>query len=94
MVPLNELGASLIYFTGNDLFNRRVRSLASSKGMKLNGHGLFRVKDGKTTERIAGETERGVFEVLGTSTRFVECCELMYGLSTGLPWKEPRDRLL
>lgn len=65
MVPINELGASLIYFTGNDLFNRRVRSFASSKGMKLNGHGLFRVEVGQKVERLAGETERGIFEILG-----------------------------
>jgi DNA polymerase/3'-5' exonuclease PolX len=31
MVPMDELGAALIYFTGNELFNRRVRKLASSK---------------------------------------------------------------
>ena len=31
MVPKRELGAALIHFTGNDLFNRRIRSFARTK---------------------------------------------------------------
>ncbi|EME49265.1 hypothetical protein DOTSEDRAFT_76625 [Dothistroma septosporum NZE10] len=42
LVPSDELGAALIYFTGNDIFNRSLRLLASTKGMRLNQHGLFR----------------------------------------------------
>ncbi len=41
LVPSAELGASLLYFTGNDLFNRSIRLLARKKGWKLNQHGLF-----------------------------------------------------
>ncbi|KAI9886442.1 MAG: phosphoglycerate kinase [Watsoniomyces obsoletus] len=41
LVPPYELGAALLYFTGNDLFNRSIRLLARKKGWKLNRHGLF-----------------------------------------------------
>ncbi|KPI43932.1 DNA polymerase lambda [Cyphellophora attinorum] len=39
-VPWEELGAALIYWTGNDFFNRSLRLLASRKKMRLNQHGL------------------------------------------------------
>lgn len=42
MVPYNEMGAALIYFTGNDIFNRSMRLLASKKGMRLNQRGLYK----------------------------------------------------
>ena len=41
-VPWKERGAALIYFTGNDIFNRSLRLLASKKGMGLNQRGLFK----------------------------------------------------
>ncbi|TLD23344.1 hypothetical protein PspLS_07488 [Pyricularia sp. CBS 133598] len=41
LVPETEYGAALIYFTGNDLFNRSIRLLASKKGMRLNQRGLY-----------------------------------------------------
>jgi DNA polymerase IV len=34
LVPWNEIGAALIYFTGNDVFNRSIRLLARKKGMR------------------------------------------------------------
>ncbi|EAA65824.1 hypothetical protein AN1231.2 [Aspergillus nidulans FGSC A4] len=40
-VPGAELGAALIYFTGNDIFNRSIRLLASKKLMRLNQRGLY-----------------------------------------------------
>ncbi|KAJ3373172.1 hypothetical protein GGF31_001164 [Allomyces arbusculus] len=70
-VPHDELGASLIYFTGNDVFNRSIRLYAQRKGMSLNQHGLFanviRVKGQKINEgtRIAGADELEIFEKLG-----------------------------
>ncbi|CAI4216229.1 unnamed protein product [Parascedosporium putredinis] len=41
LVPETEMGAALIYFTGNDIFNRSMRLLASRKGMRLNQRGLY-----------------------------------------------------
>ncbi|KNE58898.1 hypothetical protein AMAG_04435 [Allomyces macrogynus ATCC 38327] len=70
-VPHDELGASLLYFTGSDVFNRSMRLYAHRKGMSLNQHGLFanvvRVKGQKLNEgtRIAGADEAEIFEKLG-----------------------------
>ena len=75
-VPWEELGAALIYFTGNDYFNRSIRYLAGKKGMRLNQHGLF--KDvmrgpGRTKvtegELLEGHSERKIFELLGVTYR-------------------------
>ncbi|KAL2423378.1 DNA polymerase lambda [Exophiala dermatitidis] len=75
-VPWAELGAALIYFTGNDYFNRSLRLLASRKGMLLNQHGLFanvmrgrgreRMTDGKLLE---GHDEKRIFKILGVTYR-------------------------
>ncbi|KAF2018608.1 hypothetical protein BU24DRAFT_447269 [Aaosphaeria arxii CBS 175.79] len=82
LVPSTELGAAFIYFTGNDIFNRSMRLLASKKGMRLNQRGLFKdVMRGPKRERITegelveGESERRIFEVLG------------------VPWREAEERI-
>ncbi|OJK00384.1 hypothetical protein ASPACDRAFT_52099 [Aspergillus aculeatus ATCC 16872] len=81
-VPGSEIGAALIYFTGNDIFNRSMRLLASKKGMRLNQRGLYadvlrgpqRVK--LTTGRLVeGRDERRIFEILG------------------VPWRPPEHRI-
>ena len=57
LVPANELGAALIYFTDNDIFNRSMRLLASAKGMRLNQRGLYRdVIRGKGREKLSQGT--------------------------------------
>lgn len=80
-VPWDEIGAALIYFTGNDIFNRSIRLLASKKGLRLNQRGLW--KDslrGKQRERLTqgtlveGRDEKKIFEVLG------------------VPWRPPEHR--
>lgn len=80
-VPWDELGAALIYFTGNDIFNRSIRLLASRKGMRLNQHGLYRdVMRGKGRVKmtegtlVEGHSEKRIFECLG------------------VPWWEPHER--
>ena len=75
-VPWEERGAALIYFTGNDYFNRSIRYLAGKMQMRLNQHGLFkdvirgpkrtRVTDGKLVE---ASSERKIFELLGVTYR-------------------------
>ncbi|KAF2869737.1 hypothetical protein BDV95DRAFT_596058 [Massariosphaeria phaeospora] len=82
LVPESEMGAALIYFTGNDIFNRSMRLLASKKGMRLNQRGLYRdVIRGRNRERInegvlvEGRDEKKIFEVLG------------------VPWREPEERI-
>ncbi|KAK1832853.1 hypothetical protein QBC39DRAFT_432910 [Podospora conica] len=76
LVPEAEYGAALIYFTGNDIFNRSLRLLASRKGMRLNQRGLYKeVMRGKNRvkvtegELVEGRDERRIFEILGVKWR-------------------------
>ncbi|EED24091.1 DNA polymerase POL4, putative [Talaromyces stipitatus ATCC 10500] len=81
-VPGPEIGAALIYFTGNDIFNRSLRLLARKKGMRLNQHGLYKdvlrgpnqvkLTDGTLLE---GQDEKRIFEILG------------------VPWRPPEHRI-
>ena len=82
LVPQEEMGAALIYFTGNDIFNRSMRLLARRKGMRLNQHGLWRdVIRGINGERVTqgslaeSRSERRIFELLE------------------VPWKPPHERI-
>ncbi|RYO82338.1 hypothetical protein DL763_008278 [Monosporascus cannonballus] len=81
LVPETEFGAALIYFTGNDIFNRSIRFLASKKGLRLNQRGLFknvlRGKRGVTYtegDLLEGRNEKRIFELLGVK------------------WREPHER--
>ncbi|KAJ4296063.1 hypothetical protein N0V88_004765 [Collariella sp. IMI 366227] len=76
LVPESEYGAALIYFTGNDIFNRSMRLLASKKGMRLNQRGLYKeVMRGnnmiKVTEGelLEGRDEKRIFQLLGVKWR-------------------------
>ncbi|KAJ3328251.1 hypothetical protein HDU76_010304 [Blyttiomyces sp. JEL0837] len=50
VVPYSELGAALIYFTGNEAFNRSIRHLAHQK------HGLWGdvIRDGRGEKKMKG----------------------------------------
>jgi DNA polymerase (family X) len=61
-VPPESFGAALVYFTGSKDHNIHLRRLAQERGCKLSEYGLF-----KDDERIAGETEEGVYRALGLS---------------------------
>ncbi|EAW22824.1 DNA-directed DNA polymerase IV [Aspergillus fischeri NRRL 181] len=81
-VPGSEIGAALIYFTGNDIFNRSMRLLASKKGMRLNQRGLYAdVLRGELRKKLSegrlldGRDERRIFEILG------------------VPWRPPEHRI-
>lgn len=82
LVPDEEMGAALIYFTGNDIFNRSIRLLARKQGMRLNQRGLYKdVKRGRYGEKLnegnllEGKSEKRIFEILG------------------VPWREPHERI-
>ncbi|KAF2472258.1 uncharacterized protein BDR25DRAFT_333623 [Lindgomyces ingoldianus] len=82
LVPEEEMGAALIYFTGNDIFNRSLRLLASKKGMRLNQKGLYKdVIKGKNREKlnegtlVESKSEKKIFEILG------------------VPWRAPTERI-
>ncbi|CAD6446693.1 9e0816d0-2c46-44c0-9507-b0847a2cdc38 [Sclerotinia trifoliorum] len=91
LVPSTQLGAALIYFTGDDIFNRSMRLLAGKKGMRLNQRGLYKdvmrggrgANGGKWESRkkvtdgmlVEGRDEKRIFEILG------------------VPWREPWERV-
>ncbi|KAH7330165.1 hypothetical protein BKA65DRAFT_460797 [Rhexocercosporidium sp. MPI-PUGE-AT-0058] len=76
VVPETEFGAALLYFTGDDIFNRSMRLLASTMGMRLNQRGLYkdvlrthgRVKLTEGT-LVEGADERAIFDSLGVPWR-------------------------
>lgn len=82
-VPWSEIGARLIYYTGDDIFNRSMRLLALAKGYHLNGNGLYsnpqRKRDMRNppkSDLVEGTSERRIFEILG------------------VPYREPTDRIV
>ncbi|OTA64588.1 hypothetical protein K449DRAFT_392674 [Hypoxylon sp. EC38] len=81
LVPQTQIGAALIYFTGNDIFNRSIRLLARRKGMRLNQRGLYNdVTRGQGNKRMTkgtlleGHDEKRIFAILGVR------------------WREPHER--
>ncbi|KAJ5620549.1 hypothetical protein N7510_004533 [Penicillium lagena] len=80
-VPGDEIGAALIYFTGNDIFNRSMRLLARKKGMCLNQKGLY------TDVLRNGQAKL-------TSGRLVESRdEQRIFAALGVPWRPPEHRI-
>ncbi|KAF8994880.1 hypothetical protein BDQ17DRAFT_1251265 [Cyathus striatus] len=83
-VPWESRGAALLYYTGDDIFNRAIRLKANALGYSLNQRGLFskvirdprdkRVKLNKGV-LLASETEQEIFKILG------------------VPWQEPHERI-
>ena len=61
-LPTASFGAAMQYFTGSKEHNVVLRTQAIKQGLTLNEYGLFRIG---TEERVAGETEAGVYEALG-----------------------------
>ncbi|EMA61542.1 DNA polymerase/3'-5' exonuclease PolX [Halorubrum lipolyticum] len=71
IVDGGEFGAALQYFTGSRAHNVAVRNRAIDRDLKLNEYGLFDVSEvedpdagQRVGERVAGETEDGVYEAL------------------------------
>lgn len=102
IVPDTELGAAMIYFTGNDLFNRSLRLLARKKGMLLNQRGLF-LRSGRDHHHhpngaTGPNTGRGGGTGAGASAA-VETTSLLESRSERrifdilqVPWREPAER--
>ncbi|KII94194.1 hypothetical protein PLICRDRAFT_419236 [Plicaturopsis crispa FD-325 SS-3] len=83
-VPWHSRGAALLYYTGDDIFNRAMRLKASTLGYSLNQRGLFGgvIRDPRnrtiklsTGTLVASETEQEIFKILG------------------VPWQEPHERV-
>lgn len=70
IVDKRDYGSATVYFTGSVDHNVAMRSMAMDRGYKLNEYGLFDVsgvedeEDRRAGERLAGETEPGVYEAL------------------------------
>ncbi|WP_254764332.1 DNA polymerase/3'-5' exonuclease PolX [Natrinema marinum] len=71
VVP-DEFGSALQYFTGSKDHNVALRNYAIDRGMKLNEYGAFDSSEiddpdagQRVGERVAGETEEGMYEALG-----------------------------
>jgi DNA polymerase (family 10) len=75
IVPQDNFGAALLYFTGSKDHNVKIRGLALDKGMTLNEWGLYKLEeyekaDKKTAEAppikpVAAKTEADVYKKLG-----------------------------
>jgi len=59
-VPKKSYGSALQYFTGSKEHNIESRIVAINKGLKLNEYGVFSGK-----KMVAGETEEGIYKILG-----------------------------
>ena len=57
-----SFGAAMQYFTGSKEHNVALRQRAIRMGYKLSEYGLFRIED---DSRAAGETEEGIYQLLG-----------------------------
>lgn len=60
-----NLGAMLLYFTGNKEHVIALRTLAQQQGMTLNEYGLFKKTKSATLKCIAAKTEEEIYGALG-----------------------------
>lgn len=73
VIPPRSFGAALQYFSGSKEHNVAMRTRAVRQGLRVNEWGVFRVPEGADAEslgkedgeRLAGDTEEGVYEALG-----------------------------
>jgi DNA polymerase (family 10) len=73
VIPGESFGAALQYFTGSKDHNVAIRTRAVRDGYRVNEWGVFRIPEGvdakdvgkEDGDRLAGETEEGVYEALG-----------------------------
>ncbi|WP_406111195.1 DNA polymerase/3'-5' exonuclease PolX [Kitasatospora purpeofusca] len=62
VVPEEDWGAALVYFTGSKAHNIRLRTMAVRAGLKLSEYGLFDAEGG---EKIVSASEDEVYAALG-----------------------------
>ncbi|MEU2631196.1 DNA polymerase/3'-5' exonuclease PolX [Kitasatospora sp. NPDC007106] len=62
VVPAEDWGAGLVYFTGSKAHNVKLRARAVRAGLKLSEYGLFEADGGR---KLASRTEEDVYEALG-----------------------------
>jgi len=59
VVTSDSFGAAMLYFTGSKAHNVHLRKMAIEQDMKINEYGVY-----EDDERIAGETEEEIYELL------------------------------
>ncbi len=65
-VEPESFGAALQYFTGSQAHNIELRERAQKRDLTINEYGVFRVMEqDERGEKVAGETEEGVYEAVG-----------------------------
>jgi len=75
IVPADNFGAALQYFTGSKEHNTKLRGLAQQKKMTLNEWGLYKLEEYDKSEKkpgvppaakpVAGKTEQEIYKALG-----------------------------
>ncbi|HZZ41583.1 MAG TPA: DNA polymerase/3'-5' exonuclease PolX [Tepidisphaeraceae bacterium] len=75
IVPVDNFGAALLYFTGSKDHNVRIRGMAIDKGLTLNEWGLYKLDEYEKSEKKTGEasaakpvackTEEDIYKKLG-----------------------------
>ncbi|WP_123537245.1 DNA polymerase/3'-5' exonuclease PolX [Halosimplex salinum] len=71
VVDTSEFGSALQYFTGSKDHNVTLRNVAIERDLKMNEYGVFDISevddpdaDQRAGDRVAGETEEGMYEAL------------------------------
>ncbi|MFB7474430.1 DNA polymerase/3'-5' exonuclease PolX [Kitasatospora sp. NPDC056184] len=62
VVPEEDWGAALVYFTGSKAHNIKLRTMAVRAGLKLSEYGLFEAEGG---EKVVSASEEEVYAALG-----------------------------
>lgn len=73
VIPRRSFGAALQYFSGSKEHNVAMRARAVRAGLRVNEWGVFRIPEGadpdtlgkEDGERVAGDTEEGVYAAVG-----------------------------
>ena len=65
-IPYNSYYTALLYFTGSDNYNKKMRDVAISMGYKLNEYGLFKLKkdDSYSDTPVKVKSEKDIFKKL------------------------------
>ena len=69
LVPKEEVGSAMLYFTGDEIFGRSLRLVAKKKGWRLNQRGLFIGGGNERVDGTEGAGEKELMEKLGLAWR-------------------------
>ncbi|MFB7617502.1 helix-hairpin-helix domain-containing protein [Kitasatospora sp. NPDC056181] len=92
VVPEEDWGAALLYFTGSKAHNIRLRTMAVRAGLKLSEYGLFEVADAGNGERAGnGDSAEGgkAAPEAASGAKVVSATEEEVYAALGLPWIAP-----